>query len=200
MRLILASGSPRRLELLRSIGLNVEVEAPDVDERRMPDEAPGVYVERVAVEKAMTVAGQGRVVIGADTAVLHRGHLMGKPAHPAEARAMLSRLSGDAHTVLTGVAVAYVADVDTELVSAVESSVVHMTELTDTEIAAYVETGESMDKAGAYALQGLGAVLVEAVEGSPSNVIGLPLHVVARLLRSAGIEVIGGEFGPRSAE
>ncbi len=184
-RLVLASASPRRRELLDVLGLRYDVVPADVDERPYPEEEPQLYVERVARAKAAAVDVTDAVVLAADTAVAVGGHLLGKPAHPAEARTMLRRLSGVTHEVVTGVAVAAPGR---ETVSAVERTLVRMVELTDEEISAYVATGEPMDKAGAYALQGLGAIFVEWVDGSPSNVIGLPLHVVARLLRSVGID------------
>ena len=186
-RLVLASASPRRRELLDSLGLRYDVVPVEVDERPFPDEEPELYVERVARAKALAAGVSDAVVLAADTAVAVGGRLLGKPAHPAEARSMLRRLSGVTHEVVTGVAV-FAPGI--EEVSAVERTLVRILELTDDEIAAYVATGEPMDKAGAYALQGLGAVFVEWVDGSPSNVVGLPLHVVARLLRQAGIDVL----------
>ncbi len=168
------------------LGLRFEVEVPDVDESRHPDEEPAPYVERVARLKAQAVAGSGRLVIAADTAVVFDGHVLGKPGHPAEARAMLASLAGETHAVYTGVAVA----ADGVISSTVERSLVTMVALTGEEIAAYVDSGEPMDKAGAYALQGLGAVFVESVEGSPTNVIGLPVHVLARLLRAHGLDLL----------
>ncbi len=198
-RLVLASASPRRRRLLDVLGLDYEVVPADVDERPYPEEEPELYVERVARAKAAAVAADAAdaVVLAADTAVAVGGQILGKPGHPAEARSMLRRLSGATHEVVTGVAV---APVGVETVSAVERTLVRMVEMTDEEIAAYVATGEPMDKAGAYALQGLGAIFVEWVDGSPSNVVGLPLHVVARLLRSVGIDPLrhrrpGGGLG-----
>lgn len=184
MRLILASGSPRRAALLESLGLRFEVVSPEVDESRYPDEEPDHYVERIARMKAAVVDDTDTVVIAADTTVVHEGKVLGKPAHPAEARSMLRHLSGEIHAVFTGVAVASNGAVS----SVVDRSLVRMTELTDDEIDRYVATGEPLDKAGAYALQGLGGMFVEAVDGSPSNVIGLPLHLTVRLLRAHGID------------
>lgn len=186
MRLVLASGSPRRRDLLESIGLGFEIRVPDVAEVRLPDEDPARFVERMAREKANAVDAPGSVVIAADTVVVHRGKVLGKPGHPSEARSMLEALSGESHTVLTGLAVRTGDDVRTH----VESSSVRFASLTTDEIARYVDTGEPMDKAGAYALQGLGAVFVESVTGSPSNVIGLPLAPLAQLLRAVGVELI----------
>jgi septum formation protein len=181
--LTLASASPRRADLLASIGLDFQVVVPDVDESRHPAEEPDYYVERVARSKAAAVEEAG-VVIAADTTVVHEGRVLGKPTHPAEARSMLTRLSGETHAVFTGVAVTSYGVVS----SAVEVSMVRMASMTDDEIDRYVATGEPMDKAGAYALQGVGGMFVEWIEGSPSNVIGLPLHVAARLLRAHGVD------------
>lgn len=187
MEIVLASGSPRRAALLRSIGLEFRVVVPDVDESRHPDEEPDQYVERVARLKVAAVEAPDAVVIGADTTVVHDGRVLGKPSHPAEARATLARLSGDIHAVFTGVAVSSNGETD----SMVERSIVRMTVMTDDEINRYVAGGEPIDKAGSYALQGIGAMFVESVEGSPSNVVGLPLHVAARLLRAHGIDPLG---------
>ncbi|TDI49860.1 MAG: septum formation protein Maf [Acidobacteria bacterium] len=188
MRLVLASGSPRRRELLNSLGLDFDVELPDVDESRRQDEPPGVYVERIAVEKARAVAAPDRVVLAADTAVVHEGKVLGKPGHPEEARAMLRRLQNDRHEVFTGIAVASWNG------GAVVNSTVDVTEvaflpMTDDEIADYVSTGEPMDKAGAYALQGAGGRFIESVKGSPFTVIGLPIHLISRLISPAGMDI-----------
>ena len=168
------------------LGLSFRVEVPDVDESRLPDEEPPAYVDRVARLKAAEAAAPDRIVLAADTTVVFDGRILGKPAHPSEARSMLSQLAGETHAVYTGVAVAANGNVTTE----VERSLVTLLPLTDLEIAGYVATGEPMDKAGAYALQGLGGVFVESVTGSPSNVIGLPVHAAARLLRAYGVDVL----------
>jgi septum formation protein len=188
MKLVLGSGSPRRREILESLGLVFEVVVPDVDETRLPDEPPQGYVERVARSKAEAVAGPGLVVVAADTTVVHEGRVLGKPGHPEEARAMLRRLQGSTHEVFTGLAVA-VDDPSARIVSLVAGTEVEMVPMTEEEISSYVATGEPMDKAGAYALQGRAAVYVEAVDGSPSNVIGLPVHLLPRLLRSVGCSI-----------
>jgi septum formation protein len=173
--------------LLASLGIPFVIEVPVVDEQRQPDEAPALFVERLARAKAAAVAGVDRIALAADTTVVVEGHCFGKPAHPDEAKAMLRRLAGVTHEVLTGVAVAR-AD---EVISTVESSLVRFLPMTEEEICDYVATGEPMDKAGAYALQGKGAVFVESVQGSPSNVVGLPLHTTARLLRRVGVDLFG---------
>lgn len=185
MKLVLASGSPRRAELLERLGLEFTVISPEVDETRRPDEPPSAYVERLARAKARAFSGPGSVVIGADTAVVHSGHILGKPAHPQEARSMLARLQDDGHEVFTGVAVA----VDVEVRSLVDVAEVRMLPMTDDEIAAYVDSGEPMGKAGAYALQGRGGLYVAAVRGSPFTVIGLPIHLLARLMTQCGADL-----------
>lgn len=188
MNLILGSGSPRRREVLETLGVIFEAESPDVDETRFPGETPDRYVERVARSKAVKLAGPGRVVLAGDTAVAVDGKVLGKPGHPEEARGMLRRLQGRKHEVFTGVAIA-VARPDVEVVSLLEVTEVEMVPMTDDEIASYVAGGEPMDKAGAYALQGRGGIFVSSVSGSPTNVIGLPVHLLPRLFRKMGLEL-----------
>lgn len=192
MRLVLASGSPRRAELLERLSLEFDVVPTDIDETRRPDEAPGDYVERLARQKALSVSGPGMIVVAGDTAIVHEGHVLGKPAHPEEARAMLRRLQGDSHEVFTGVA----ATLGDRVASMVDVTEVRLMEMTDVEIADYVDTGEPMGKAGAYALQGRAGAYVERVVGSPFTVIGLPIHLLARLVRRVGGDL--GEFDRRS--
>ena len=191
MQLVLASGSPRRFELIRSLGLDFKVRVPFVDERPLGGEDPRSYVLRLAREKALAVAGAGEAVLGADTTVVHGGEIIGKPRGPGDARRMLARLQGETHTVMTGVALVRHGGsgpcVDVEF----SSSDVRMQPMTRAEIWAYVETGEPLDKAGSYALQGIGAAFVAWVRGSPTNVIGLPLDIAVRMLRDAGVEVLG---------
>ncbi|HEX7098261.1 MAG TPA: Maf family protein [Acidimicrobiia bacterium] len=186
--LVLASGSPRRAELLSLLGVPFQVDVADVDESRRPGEEPATYVERLARAKASAVAREEVVALGADTIVVHHGVVLGKPAHPAEARSMLKRLSGDAHQAMTAVAVAIVERGRVVLDSVVETALVRFLPLTDREIDDYLATGEPLDKAGAYALQGRGAVLVESIEGHPTTVVGLPLPATRRLLVRAGVE------------
>ncbi len=185
MRLVLASGSTRRREILARLGLDFDVMAPDVDETRRPDEAPAIYVDRVARAKAESVVADGLVVVAADTTVVFDGKVFGKPAHPEEARAMLRRLQGTTHEVFTSLAVA-VLEETARVSSIVDMTEVEMVPMTEDEIADYVTSGEPMDKAGAYALQGWGGLYVKRVAGSPFTVIGLPVHLLERLIGSTG--------------
>jgi septum formation protein len=187
----LASLSPRRHELLLQIGVDHEVVGVDVDERRLPGEPPADYVVRLASAKAGAAAGSRAVarqplpVLGADTAVVVDGEVLGKPRDRAEALGMLARLSGRTHEVVTGVALATAASVLTR----VSLSRVGFRELDDGEMARYWASGEPADKAGAYGIQGLGAVFVSRIEGSYSGVVGLPLFETAEMLRGAGIRL-----------
>jgi septum formation protein len=192
MRLVLASGSPRRRALLETLRLDFEVDPSKVDEARLPDEAPAVYVERVARSKAGFSAAPGRLVVAADTTVVHQGRVMGKPAHPEEARAMLRRLQGETHEVLTGLAVAW-WDEGPSIQSIVDVSMVEMVPMTEDEIAEYVATGEPMDKAGAYGIQGFGATIVERIDGDYFSVMGLGLRRLVALLRDLGVSYGFGE-------
>jgi septum formation protein len=184
--IVLASASPRRSELLCRIGLDPTIVAADVDESVLPGESPGDYVVRVAADKAHAVAPRhpGRVVVAADTAVVLDDEALGKPSDRSDARGMLGRLSGRTHRVLTAVVV-----VDPEGIehSAVSAATVSMAHISDAERAWYVDTGEPIDKAGAYAVQGIGAAFVEGIEGDPTTVIGLPLRTTIELLRVAGV-------------
>jgi len=188
--LILASASPRRRELLARAGLAFEVVPADLDETLRPGETPEGHVERLAREKADAVARRlartpVRLVLGSDTVVVLGGDVLGKPRDAAHAEALLARLVGRTHRVLTGVAVATSAGHAPR--SRVVESRVRMRPASADEIRAYVATGEPLDKAGAYALQGEGRRFVEAVEGSETNVIGLPLEETLALLREAGL-------------
>jgi septum formation protein len=184
-RLVLASQSPRRRELLAGLGFELDVRPANADETQRPGETPAEYVLRVARDKARAVPGD--VVLGADTAVVVKGTVLGKPADPADARRMLRTLSGEAHEVLTGVCVRRNAGALGVELDTVVTTEVRFSRLTSSQIEWYVSTGEPLDKAGAYALQGAGGVFVEAVEGSVSNVIGLPLGETLQLLRRAGL-------------
>jgi septum formation protein len=183
--IILASGSPRRRQLLEMLGIAFRVVVPDVDEGRAPAELPEGYVTRLAREKAASVAGRepGGVVLAADTTVVMRGHIFGKPETPAEAADMLHRLEGRKHQVMTAVAVAR----DRRLEHALDVTDVTFRPLSDAQIAAYVATGEPLDKAGAYAIQGKGAALVEGIRGDFFGVMGLPLRLALDLLERFGV-------------
>lgn len=182
MRLVLASRSPQRAALLDQLGLTYEVRPADLDESRRPNEGAADYVERLARAKALSVVDDESVVIAADTAIAYEGHILGKPAHPAEATSTLRRLQANVHEVFTGVAVTWGDQVH----SLVDVTDVKMMAMTDVEIAEYVESGEPMDKAGSYGLQGRGGVFVESISGSPFTVIGLPIHLLPRLLAQTG--------------
>lgn len=193
-RLVLASQSPRRRELLTLVGLAHEVRPADVDETPHEDEQPVPHAERLARAKAETLAARERdaVVVAADTIVVIDGLILGKPADAHDARAMLRRLAGRTHTVFTAVAVARGG----RTVSGVEEVQVTFRALDDAEIAAYVATGEPMDKAGSYGIQGFGATIVERIEGDYFAVMGLPLVRLVRLLGDVGLRY---EFGALAA-
>jgi septum formation protein len=173
---VLASASPRRAELLRAAGFTFDVLVADVDEAVHPGEAPEAYVRRVAEAKGRAVASraEGRRVLAADTTVVVEGVILGKPADAAEASRMLRALSGRTHQVLTGVWLDGACEV--------ESTDVEFVPLTDEEIAWYVASGEPMDKAGAYAIQGLASRFISRIRGSYSNVVGLPVARVYAIL------------------
>jgi septum formation protein len=177
--LILASGSPRRRELLEGLGVRFTVRPVDLDESPLPGEAPRDYVLRLAVEKA--AAASGELVLAADTTVVVDGEILGKPRDDEDARRMLRLLSGREHSVLTGIALGKAAEVDETLV--------RFAPLSEAEIDWYVATGEPRDKAGAYAIQGLGSLFVESVEGSYSNVVGLPIPRMYRLFARLGYDL-----------
>lgn len=185
IRVILASQSPRRRELLHQIGIAHDVRPADIDESYLPHESPAPHAERLAREKAMalTSADPGTVVIGADTIVVIDGAVLGKPGSVADAARMLATLSGRTHWVYTAVAV---ARGDT-VVSGVEGVEVTFRPLTRQQVEAYVATGEPMDKAGAYGIQGFGATLVERIHGDYFAVMGLALGRLVDLLREVGV-------------
>jgi septum formation protein len=180
--LVLASASPRRQALLVSLGLTVEIDPPQVDESLLPGEDPDRYVGRLARAKAETVARRhpGRLVLGADTAVVQDGQILGKPRSTEEALQMLAALAGRTHAVLTAVALAGTATAE-RLVRAE----VRFAQVSTEALRWYVATGEPMDKAGAYGVQGIGGFLVERVVGSPTAVVGLPLAETVALLEEA---------------
>lgn len=185
MRVILASSSPRRRELLAMIGIPHEVMPADIDESYLPGEPPNAHAERLAREKGRVIAERNpdAVVISADTIVVINGEVLGKPRDAAHAVRMLRQLSGRTHTVFTAVAVAR----DGRVESGVEAVTVTFRELTEAEIIAYVGTGEPMDKAGAYGIQGYGATIVERIDGDYFAVMGLALGRMVALLRRVGV-------------
>ena len=192
-RVILASASPRRRELLRLIGVEHEVRPADIDERYLPHETPRAHAERLAREKATTIHEDDAVTIGSDTIVVVDGDVLGKPRDRAHAAQMLRRLSGRSHVVMTGVAVCW----QDRVASGLEEVAVTFRVLTDVEIERYIDTGEPMDKAGAYGIQGFGATIVERVDGDYFAVMGLALNRLMGLCRSLGLHYA---FGPITAD
>jgi septum formation protein len=175
---VLASASPRRLGLLKNIGVDPEVRPADIDETPLPGESAARYVERLAVAKAEAVARDGEVVIAADTTVSINGQIIGKPASRAEALDILRTLSGRTHTVFTGLAVLSPSGTT----SAIVTSEVTFIQAGEDLLAWYADTDEPYDKAGAYGLQGAGSMLVAGVQGSVTNVVGLPLAQLHELM------------------
>jgi septum formation protein len=186
MRLILASASPRRADLLREAGYIFDVEPAHVDESELAGEPPRAYVLRVAALKARVIGARhpDAIVLAADTTVVIDGDMLAKPEDDDDARRMLGRLSGRAHDVLTGVAILRAGRES----SAVVGTRVRFRTLTAEEIDGYVASGEPHDKAGAYGVQGLAARFVESVDGSYSNVVGLPVAAVRTLLDAEGLQ------------
>lgn len=182
-RVVLASQSPRRRELLRLIGIPHEVRPADIDETFLRGEEPRGHAERLAREKAQRAADAHAVIIGSDTIVVVDGDVLGKPVDEADAARMLRRLSGRSHTVFTAVAVAWGGRIESD----VEEVGVTFHDLTDDEIAAYIRTGEPMDKAGAYGIQGYGATIVARVDGDYFAVMGLALQLLVRLFAKLGL-------------
>ncbi|MGE3488360.1 MAG: nucleoside triphosphate pyrophosphatase [Vicinamibacterales bacterium] len=178
---MLASRSPRRAELLAAAGIPFEVLAADIDETPREGETPEAYVERLAVEKARAVLGlrPDADVLAADTTVTIDGLILGKPVDDREATEMLQRLRGRVHEVFTGVALVNAAAVQ----SAVERTRVWFSPMTDEDISWYVASGEPVDRAGAYAIQGLASRFIPRIEGSYSNVVGLPVALVSSILK-----------------
>ncbi len=183
MLLTLASRSPRRQELLAQLGLALEIRPADTDETPLPGETPGVYVARVAADKARAIPAE--IVLGADTAVVLDGELLGKPRDADDARRMLRALSGRRHEVLTGVCVRRGGTEE----SLVATTAVRLLPLSDAQIDWYVATSEPLDKAGAYAVQGIAGAFVAEVQGSISNVVGLPLAETLALLARMGFRL-----------
>lgn len=186
--IILASGSPRRKSLLESIGVDFRIFRPDVNEEYLPPESASEYCSRLARTKAQSGQREypGATVIAADTIVVIDGEILGKPSDRRQAAEMLRKLSGRTHEVITGLAVCsggivHVQDVHT---------MVRFRPLSEREISAYVETGECDDKAGAYAVQGKGSLLIEGISGDYYNVVGLPLSTLGGMLSATGISLL----------
>ncbi len=181
-KLVLASGSPRRAEILNSVGWEFEKAIPDVDESVVDGESPEEYVQRLALEKAKAVSSRfdGRIVLAADTTVVIDGEIIGKPVDLDDARGMITKLAGNWHAVLTGVAVSY-----GEAKTGIQSTRVKFASMTDTEIDFLVDKGDPLDKAGGYAVQAQAALFIEGIEGDYWNVVGLPISLVYRLVGEA---------------
>jgi nucleoside triphosphate pyrophosphatase len=180
MRLVLASASPRRADLLRAAGFEFDVRPANVDERARPGEAPDAYVLRLASEKSRVAhaGGEDALTLGADTAVVVDGLILGKPDGPDDAAQMLRRLSGRTHEVLTGVSLRRGG----RELTRVERTLVEFAPLSNEDVAWYVKSREGLDKAGAYAIQGLASRFIRRIDGAYANVVGLPVAAVAELV------------------
>jgi septum formation protein len=186
LKIVLSSTSPRRISLLNQISMDFSVAAPRDDEASVNPNPKGRVMEN-ALAKARSVLGiEEGLIVGADTVVYIGGMILGKPSSEEEARIMLETLSGRVHTVFTGLAVVDAGSGREEV--GCEETRVQMMELSDDEVGRYVETGEPMGKAGAYAIQGLGAVFVESVDGCFHNVVGLPLSLLWKMIRGMGYD------------
>lgn len=194
MKLILASSSPRRRELLSGLGLSFDVISSDVDESFEPGTKPVDVVKELARRKAFAVANQVKgehsrtLVIGADTIVVHQNQILGKPKDEHKAIQMLKSLQGNTHEVWTAVCVVQTSDLTSK--TEAECTQVEFVPLTDEEVQQYVQTGEPMDKAGAYGIQKIGALLVAGIEGDYFTVVGLPVRKTAALLKEFGVDVL----------
>jgi len=191
-RVLLASASPRRRDLLNLVGIAHEVRPANIDERYLPGETPSAHAERLAREKAIAIDAPDAITIGSDTIVVVDGRVLGKPRDRTQAAEMLRLLSGHSHIVMTGVAARWRGT----LASGLEEVAVTFRPLTDQEIERYIDTGEPMDKAGAYGIQGFGATIVERVDGDYFAVMGLPLNRLVGLLGTLGLRY---DFGPLTA-
>lgn len=193
--IILASGSPRRKEILENLGIKFKIVPSGIDESLIPGEEAPDYALRMAVQKALAAAKTQEygVVIGADTVVSLDGNILGKPQNAAEAKEQLTLLSGREHIVITGLGL-----VDKEAgrtVSAMVQTIVYFQELTEREIDAYIATGEPLDKAGSYGIQGLGTVFVRRIEGDYFNVVGLPVAKLYSLLNELNCDFLSDKIG-----
>lgn len=188
VNIVLASSSPRRRELLESVGLEFQICTPEVDESYNGNESPEDFALRLSIEKALSVARRcekDSVVIGADTVVVVEGEILGKPLDENEAKVMLNKISGRDHEVLTAFSL---ASTRLEIIhSEIVKTSVHVKNLAASEIEGYIMTGEPMDKAGAYGIQGIGAFMIKGIRGSYTNVVGLPLVELLEALKSQGL-------------
>lgn len=187
-QIILASGSPRRSEIMESVGWKFIKDVPDIDETELPGESPDVYVQRLALTKAETIASRhkGEIVLGADTTVVIDDQIIGKPVDAADATRMLKLLSGNWHQVLTGIAVVQNGISRVEF----QSTRVKFVEMNEAEIDFLVKCGDPLDKAGAYAVQAQAALFIEGIEGDYWNVVGLPISLVYRLIIEKGRSIV----------
>jgi septum formation protein len=185
-KIVLASGSPRRSEIMNSVGWPFTKDVPDIDESERDGEMPEDYVRRLAAEKAQAVAHShpGEIVLAADTTVVIDGKIIGKPTDEAHARQMIEMLSGNWHEVLTGVAVAKNGNSEVGM----QRTRVKFAPMSDAEIAFLVSEGDPLDKAGAYAVQAQAALFIEAIDGDYWNVVGLPISLVYEMVKKVGDE------------
>jgi septum formation protein len=183
--LILASASPRRAELLRSAGVSFTIDVANIAEDALPGESPTQHAERLAQEKAEVVAkrNEGKIVLGADTIVVVDNEILGKPRDSRDAARMLRLLSGRNHQVITGVCIAKLATGNWQLATDSARTTVHFVPLSATDIENYIGTKEPMDKAGAYAIQGIASRWINKIEGDYANVVGLPVALVWKMLQ-----------------
>lgn len=190
VKLILASSSPRRASLLGSLNLDFSVRTSQVVEKPLEEESPKKFATRVAEEKAFKVGADltGGLVIGCDTSVVLNGEIFGKPTSSQSAAVMLSTLSGKWHHVISGLALYHVQD--DRMISGSSITAVKFFPLAEKDIAWYIASGEPMDKAGGYGIQGLGMVFIEKIEGSYTNVVGLPIELLRNLLKRMGIDLL----------
>lgn len=193
MQIVLASQSPRRSELLKQLGLNFVVRTADIDESNSMGLKASELVGYLAFEKARVIAedsslNKASIVIGADTVVVRQGTILGKPGDREDAFSMLKSLSGSWHEVMTGVAIIDVNSLKYDKI--LEITRVKMKALTNATINAYIDSGEPLDKAGAYGIQGLGAVLIDRIEGCYFNVVGLPISKLSDILKNYGVYIL----------
>lgn len=188
--IVLASASPRRKEILENLGVRITVVPGSLKEERRDGEAPASYALRMAMQKALAVAKDRKdgIVIGADTIVLLDGRILGKPQNAEDAKKMLKALSGREHIVITGIGI---VDVDNQnTMSGEEQTIVYFRRISDEEIERYVATGEPLDKAGGYGIQGKGGFFIRRIEGDYFNVVGLPVSLLYELLQDAKIDLL----------